>query len=87
VRTDSYLWTNLAEKTCVCVPSKCVCHFPFAVMCYVLSLQLPWSQMYEPVAYREGVREFNPPPTLRNFKVLTQLSRIPSSVENTSVTT
>jgi hypothetical protein len=37
------------------------------------------------VAYRGGVRGVHPPP--RNFKVLAKLSQIPSSVENTSVTT
>jgi hypothetical protein len=34
----------------------------------------------------EGFGGFEPPP-LRNSEVLTKLSRIPSSVENTSVTT
>jgi hypothetical protein len=37
------------------------------------------------VAYREGGVQTPPPP--RNSEVLTNLSRIPSSVENTSVTT
>jgi hypothetical protein len=32
-----------------------------------------------------GFGEFNPPP--RNSEVLTKLSRIPSSVENSSITT
>jgi hypothetical protein len=36
--------------------------------------------------HTEGEGGFNPPPP-RNSKVLTKLSRIPSSVENTSITT
>jgi hypothetical protein len=38
----------------------------------------------EPVAYREGVLGGSNPP--RSSEVLTKLSRIPSSVKNTSVT-
>jgi hypothetical protein len=40
----------------------------------------------EPVVYRGGVWRVQPSPP-RNSEVLTKLSRIPSSVENTSVTT
>jgi hypothetical protein len=38
------------------------------------------------VAYRGGCLGGSTPPPPRNSKVLTELSRIPSSVENTSVT-
>jgi hypothetical protein len=40
---------------------------------------------HPPVAYREGGWGVQPPPP-RNSEVLTNLSRIPCSVENTSVT-
>ena len=39
------------------------------------------------VAYRGGFEGVQTPPPPRNSEVLTKLSRIPSSVENTSVTT
>jgi hypothetical protein len=45
---------------------------------------LDWDNYFEvleSVAYRGGCWGFNPPP--RNSEVLTKLSRIPSSVENT----
>jgi hypothetical protein len=38
----------------------------------------------EPVAYREGFGGFKPP---QKTEILGKLSRIPSSVENTSITT
>jgi hypothetical protein len=55
---------------------------PFSLLLQVFRLTYAHA-----VAYRGGgFGGFKPPP-LRNSEVLTKLSRIPSSVENTSVTT
>jgi hypothetical protein len=46
---------------------------------------IAWKQWFTEEGFGGGGGEFNPLP--RHSEVLTKLSRIPSSVENTSITT
>jgi hypothetical protein len=86
------LWLCIFGIMCVCFVVMylwnyvCVCVVVMYVLNFLKRLQsrLGWIPRVSGVP--RGVWGFNPPPP-RNSEVLTKLSRIPSSVENTSVTT